>query len=273
MRMSKGEDDLFQRYVTATPSLQNAVDAVPGWTTALPRELGVTSGTLGLVNDTRIFWLMDRLGSIAGWDILELGPLEGGHTSMLHAAGASVMAIEANRLAFLRCLITKELLRLDRARFLLGDFTQGLGPAEGRYDLILAAGVLYHLRDPVAVLEAIAARSDRLYLWTHVFDGAAMPKGDPRRLAMTGRSSIRHCAGVPVTLHERSYHGAEQAVSFCGGVRDRHVWMDRCDLLAALGALGFDDIEIAHDEPHAAAGPALSILARRRAADATAPSP
>lgn len=270
--MTKPRDDLFERYVDSAPSLQNAVDAVPGWTTALPPELGVTAGSLGLGADGRIAWLIERLGSVAGWNVLELGPLEGGHTGMLHAAGAaSVTAIEANRLAFLRCLITKELLRLDRARFLLGDFTRGLGAAEGRYDLILAAGVLYHLLDPLAVLESIAARTDRLYIWTHVFDDAVMPKGDPRRLAMTGRVSVGTCAGVPVALHERRYLGADRAVSFCGGVRDRHVWIDRHDLIAALGALGFDDVEVAHDDPQAAAGPALSILARRSAAGAPGP--
>jgi hypothetical protein len=265
--MASRHDDLFERYVATPPSLQNAVDAVAGWTTLLPVHLGVRSGTLPLGGDTRIAWLLAELGDITGWQVLELGPLEGGHTSMIHAAGAArIAAIEANRLAFLRCLVTKELLGLDRARFYLGDFTQGLGPAEGRYDLILAAGVLYHLSDPLALLEALAARTDRLYLWTHVVEETAMPRGDPRRLAMTGRVTVGTCAGVPVRLHERRYHGAETAVSFCGGPRDNHVWPDRHGLIEALGALGFDDLRIAHDEPGAAAGPALSVLARRSAA-------
>jgi hypothetical protein len=185
---------------------------------------------------------------------------------MLHAAGAaSIAAVEANRLAFLRCLITKELVGLDRARFHHGDFSQGLGSAEGRYDLILAAGVLYHMADPLALLQALAARTDRLYIWTHVVEDAAMPPGDPRRLALTGRVTVGVCAGAEVRLHERRYHGADSATSFCGGPRDRHVWMDRHGLLGALAALGFTDLRIAHDQPEAAAGPALSILAQRPA--------
>lgn len=262
--MARPDDRLFDSYVGSAPSPQNAVDAVPGWTTQLPDRAGVRSGALGLAADTRIAWLLKVLGDVSGWKVLELGPLEGGHTAMLHEAGAaSIAAIEANRLAFLRCLVTKELLGLDRARFHHGDFALGLGSAEGRYDLVLAAGVLYHLADPLALLEALAVRTDRLYLWTHVVEETAMPKGDPRRLALTGRVTVGTCAGVPVRLHERGYHGAQSAVSFCGGPRDRHVWVDRHDLLKALIALGFTDLQIAHDQPDAPAGPALSILARR----------
>ena len=53
--------------------------------------------------------------------MLELGPLEGAHTYMLDRAGASeVVAIEGNTRAFLKCLITKELLSMPSARFLVG---------------------------------------------------------------------------------------------------------------------------------------------------------
>jgi hypothetical protein len=257
-------DDLFDRYVDTAPSAQNAIDAAPGWTTALPPEFGVTAGPMALTADTRIAWAVGRLGGVAGLRVLELGPLDGGHTYMLHAAGAArIDAIEANRLAFLRCLVLKEVTGLDRARFHLGDFTRGFGPVDGRFDLILASGVLYHLQAPTLLIEAIAARADALYLWTHVVDPAGMPPGDPRLVAFTGEVSTATLGGVPVRLHERRYHGAHHAVGFCGGARDRHVWMEREGLLAGLGALGFDSLEIAHEDPGAPSGPALSILARR----------
>ena len=58
-----------------------------------------------------------------GFRILELGPLEGAHTYQLEKLGAAeIVAIEANKEAFLKCLIIKELAQLERARFLLGDF-------------------------------------------------------------------------------------------------------------------------------------------------------
>ncbi len=262
--MSQLSDELFERYVDGPPSAQNAIDAVPGWRTALPTDLGAQAGDMAFLQDTRIAWALERLGGIAGARVLELGPLDGGHTAMMHAAGAGrIDAIEGNRLAYLRCLVLKELLGLARARFHLGDFGQGFGPAEGRYDLAIASGVLYHLSDPVGLLERLAARTDRLYLWTHVMDPEAMAPRDPRRAAFTGRVRHLSCHGLSIALHERGYHGSDREIAFCGGPRDRHCWMERNDLLALLRALGFTEIVTAHDDPVAAGGPALSILAQR----------
>lgn len=250
--------------MTAAPSAQNAVDAVPGWCTALPRETGAAAGALALTQDDRIAWMIEALGSVAGMEVLELGPLDGGHTAMLHGAGAArIEAVEANRLAFLRCLVTKNLLGLDRARFHHGDISAGLGTVERRYDLILASGILYHLADPVAVLRRLAPLTDRLFLWTHVVDPAAMPEGDARRGAFTGAVREIDHDGLVLRLHERRYHGAERDVRFCGGPRDVHVWMEREGLLALVDRLGYDRVRTAHETPDAAGGPALSILAER----------
>ncbi|WP_204348773.1 hypothetical protein, partial [Klebsiella pneumoniae] len=80
-----------------------------------------------LYDDARIAWLVSSVGGLQGLDVLELGPLEASHTAMLLAAGAkSVLAIEANQLAFLRCLVVKELRHLRDASFQLGDFTRFL---------------------------------------------------------------------------------------------------------------------------------------------------
>ena len=45
-------------------------------------------------------WALSLLGSIEGQSVLELGPLEGGHTYMLHKAGANITSIEANKRGF-----------------------------------------------------------------------------------------------------------------------------------------------------------------------------
>jgi hypothetical protein len=67
---------------------------------------------------------------------------------MLEAAGAQIDAIEANQRTYLRCLITKEILGLTRSKFWLGDFIKALENWDQRYDLIVASGVLYHLKNP-----------------------------------------------------------------------------------------------------------------------------
>jgi hypothetical protein len=256
-------DGLEHLYETRAPSDQTAVDAMAGaWVGSFPPQFEVQAGSATLWSDDRISWMIDQLGGIDGSDILELGPLEASHTAILLAAGASsVLGIEANRAAYLRCLITKELRGLDRARFLLGDFNKFLERDHRRWPLIVACGVLYHMEQPLHLLERLAERTDRLFLWTHVVDEAAMPADDPRRASIAGMEA-RKWRDRTVRHHLRPY-GDKRYWTFCGGITGVPAWLDRQDLLGVLGALGFNDIRTAHEDGDAAHGPSLSILARR----------
>lgn len=253
----------FDHYVSSTPSWQNAIDAVAGWNTAFAPQYNLEAGPLAAYSDPRILWAMECLGPLEGRRVLELGPLEGGHTGMLDAAGAQVDAIEANQLAYLRCLITKEIAGLKRAKFWLGDFVKALEEWDQSYDLIIACGVLYHQRDPLRLLELVAKRTNAAYFWTHVVSEEAMPLSDPRLLVIDPAVEIHDFHGIKVRAYRRTYANAEESVTFCGGMSDEHRWLNRDDLLDALRAVGFDDIKLAHDEPDHCYGPALSIFARK----------
>lgn len=177
--------------------------------------------------------------------------------------------MEANKLAYLRCLVAKEVYGLRRARFYLGDFVRGLQNAT-RYDLIVACGVLYHMADPLLLLERMAARSDCLYLWTHYFDETDMPPSDGRRGAfrvpeMNYQEVVQSEGfhGVDMRLHLRSYFKAWTKTQYCGGPVDRHFWLEKDQLVSALRALGYDSIKFAHEDPKHQNGPAMSIFARR----------
>lgn len=257
-------------YVRAAPSSQNALDARPGeWVGAFPPELGLRAGTVPLYGDPRILWLAEQLGDLLrGKDVLELGPLEGAHTATILGAGArSVLAIEANRDAFLRCLITKEVLELRDASFRLGNFVAFLEQDARNWPLVMASGVLYHMTDPLRLLELLAQRTDCLYLWTHVVDDQDMPAGDARRgyLAAPER---RDWLGRSVTLYPRPY-GEPNSPTFCGGMDAAPRWMTKTDLLSGLCELGFDSVILAHETPDHPQGPALSILARRTVPEPT----
>ncbi len=256
--------DVLNHYVATLPTQQNAIDSVPGWTGAMPPETGLHAGTSHLYADNRIAWLLQSCFQVAGKTVLELGPLEGFHTYMLDRAGAaSVEAIEANTLAYVRCLITKEVLKLARASFFLGDFAKWLENTEKRYDLLVASGVLYHSHDPVRLLELICEKSSAVYLWTHYFDDSAMPRDDRRRVPFSEAVETRISHGVAVRLYERSYYKAWRDPSFCGGMQDRHFWIDRADILNLLAAMGFGRVVIAHEEPDHVNGPSFSIFAER----------
>ena len=158
-----------------------------GWNTALPPRAGVTKSPHVLYNDPRVKWCMKQFGNLEGRRILELGPLEAGHTHMLHQHRPELIhAIEANKRSFLRCLIAKNLLQLDRALFLLGDFQKWMEAPPIHYDLIVASGVLYHMRNPARLIELMSQCSDALYIWTHYFSDEGC-RFDPRRSVFSGK--------------------------------------------------------------------------------------
>lgn len=258
-------NSMLTEYVDAMPHPQAALDLVAGWNHELPPEAGATTGSsIVLWADGRIEWCLEQFGDLKGCRVLELGPLEGSHTYMLHKRQPSAIdAIEANKLAFLRCLIVKNLLDLRGARFLLGDFQKWLEASGQRYDLIVASGVLYHLADPVRLLASASACTDAIYIWTHYFDTEQMPIEDTRRGAFSGEVTVRPFRGIDVRLHHRSYHGAWRDKAFCGGGHDDHTWMEKDQIIEVLKVLGFADIRVAHDTNVHPAGPNLSIFARR----------
>jgi hypothetical protein len=247
--------------VQEPPSPQLAIDLVAGWVSNIP---GVNAGTANLFDDGRTSWAIERLGSLRGSSVLELGPLEGGHTYMLHNEGATITAIEAGKRAFLKCLIVKELFRLERAHFMLGDFMPWLAAEPRRFDLVWMTGVLYHMMDPVRLLHLVAACTDKLHIFTHYvpddFDpleawAAPIVGVEDRPI---GDRTIRH--------YVRSYRDEAQSKTYCGGVYTTSVWLRRSDILEELTRRGFLDIEIGFDSPAHPHGPCFAIVAKRVAA-------
>jgi predicted RNA methylase len=60
------------------------------------------AGQARLLEDERILWALARFGPLDGQSVLDLGPLEGGHTYMALQAGARrVVAVEGNARHFL----------------------------------------------------------------------------------------------------------------------------------------------------------------------------
>ncbi|HMG41036.1 MAG TPA: methyltransferase domain-containing protein [Acidimicrobiales bacterium] len=257
--------DILDAYVRVAPSPQVAVDVFAGeWSSVLPGQLGVDAGHVPLFADPRISWLLDQVEDVDGYDVLELGPLEGGHTFQLTAAGAKVTAVEANTRAYLKCLVTKELLGMTDCRFLLGDFGAFLAEnPDERYDLVVASGVLYHSNDPLRLLEQIARAGDRLALWTHYYD-AAVIEANPthaRHFAAEPRT-VTH-GGREIRLHRRDYLESLQSNGFCGGPEVHALWMERDDLLDALRRVGYTDVRVGGDDPDHVNGPSILLYAER----------
>ncbi|UAX95098.1 class I SAM-dependent methyltransferase [Ensifer adhaerens] len=263
-RGSHSNDQVFGQYSHETPRHQNAIDALPGWNSAFPAEFGLKAGNHPLFADSRIIWAVEQAGPLKGKRVLEIGPLEGMHTYMLSKQGpASIDAIEANKGCFLRCLVSKEVLGIERVNFYLGDAIRWLEETQKHYDLVVASGVLYHMADPGLFLSEVANHCDSLFLWTHYFDDNAMPVHDSRRQAFSGNMEIRTYAGLALRYFERGYHNANTNDNFCGGMKDRHYWMHRDDIISLLAALGFGDIRIGQEDLTHGGGPCFSLYAKR----------
>ncbi|WFU05948.1 class I SAM-dependent methyltransferase (plasmid) [Rhizobium sp. CB3171] len=231
------------------------------WVSAVP---GVKTGGVPLFQDPRVTWAINQAGGVAGKEILELGPLEAGHTYMLAQAGAKrVTAIEANSKCYLKSLLVKEMLELDNTRFLFGNFVPWLQDNTRRFDYIHAAGVLYHMIDPVQLLDLLCNASNQIYLWTHYADLAAMPASDPRYQAgVTGIETAR-AHGRDYKLFRRHYHGSPSTdPKFCGGVHKNPAWIEKNMILHVLHQHGFKTT-IDHDEPQHQNGPCFSVMAGR----------
>jgi SAM-dependent methyltransferase len=258
---------ILDNYCSLCPSPQNAVDLFRGeWSSKLPNDCGAVTGAgAELFSDGRIKWGLDQLGGVAGKRVLELGPLEGAHSAMLEWAGAAeVTAIEANSRAYLKCLITKETLGLKNVRFLCGDLMEYLRAHPPRFDVVLAVGVLYHMRQPAEMLLRLAKITDRVVIWTQYFDADRIDA----RPDLKKRFPSHHAAewdGFRCTHHRYEYLEALNWTGFCGGSAPYAHWLTKADILACLRHGGFDDIRVTLDQPEFQNGPAFLLSASRSA--------
>jgi SAM-dependent methyltransferase len=262
-----GPPAIIDVYVRAAPCAQNAVDIFENeWSSALPEVDGesLRSGHINLFDDPRICWASEQFGGLSGMRILELGPLEGGHSYQMEQLGASaIIAIEANTRAYLKTLVVKEIYGLKALRVLCGDFREFLSTDE-HFDAVFASGVLYHMTDPFDLLRQMASRADRLFLWTHYYDAATIT-GRPELDRLFRGAESKEAFGRSFQLHRRDYLEALQWTGFCGAGNEWSFWMEREDILWVLDHLGYRDIRVQETEEDTKHlnGPSLLIAAMR----------
>ena len=245
------------KFETRKPSEQNAVDIFWGkWATDLAK-LGVQSGGSvdHLFGDQRPSIAAQHLGMqnrFDGFRILELGPLEGAHTYQLVKLGATeIVAIESNKEAFLKCLIIKELIHFERARFLLGDFVSYLESNTNIFDLVFCCGVLYHSEDPIHLIHLISTATKRCFVWTHYYHREHCSARKKRAVSVHG---------FPATYFVSKYEG-RQGGRFWGGPRPTAVWLEKETILEAFRFFGFSKITVVNEDESNPHGPAITFVA------------
>ncbi|SFH15293.1 class I SAM-dependent methyltransferase [Methylobacterium gossipiicola] len=234
-----------------TASIQNSFDIFSGqWCSDVPIYGG---GNAQLFFDARIRLFDEAIGGFAGKKVLELGPLEAGHTYAMTLFGASeIVAVEANRDAFLRCLVVKEAFNLN-ARFLCGDFERYMGNKPPKVDVVLASGVLYHMKDPLSLIESICNTAEQACFWTHYYDKELIDNNEHLRPKFAPPETLRF-KGRTILASKQSYLTDIERTDFAGGMEGYSYWLSLEGLSEAFEALGFKMTihDMQRDHPHGA---------------------
>lgn len=253
--------DTLDQYVTTLPTEQNAFDLFKGeWTSDVP-AVNVVSGHAALFNDGRIPWFLDQIGDCTGYRALELGPLEGGHTHMLEqSAIKSVVAVEANQRAFLKCLIVQNTLQMRKAHFLLGDFQAYLSEAlPASFEITVASGVLYHMRDPARLIKNLCRISTKaILLWTHYYDAGLIAQNPDVVTSKFGDTVTSTVDGVEIESTEFLYQSSLEWSGFCGGSKMSAQWLRRQDIVKLFENYGWKLQAVTNDDKQHSHGPAFT---------------
>jgi SAM-dependent methyltransferase len=250
----------FRKFEIRSPSNQNAVDLFEGrWAS----DFAGVCPALRAGHVPLFIWdkrpqdaarLLGVNGRLDGMRVLELGPLEGAHTYQLEKLGAaSILAIEANAEAFLKCLITKEITGLRVAKFMYGDFSEYMKNSNEKFDVVFCCGVLYHLPDPLSLIYSISKITEKCFVWTHYYDKEHYA-GGPREVRFDPRYP-------GVRMYASEYNNMDSG-GFLGGNRPISVWLERDDIISAFYLAGFHEIEVIDETPTHPHGACFSFVAR-----------
>lgn len=254
----------FEKFEHRFPAHQNAVDIFRDkWASDLSKVCSVVNtGEHDLfVNDPRPRLAAKTMGNSSGrfdgMKILELGPLEGGHTYQLERLGAgSILAIEANVEAYLKCLIVKDILSLQKCQFMLGDFVEFLSSSKECFDVIFCSGVLYHMADPVNLVRLISLATDKCFVWTHYYD--------PKNTDKTGMRTARRVSFPDFsTVYYELRYPYGQGGKFWGGNKPIAAWMERDSILQCFARFGFTEATVLQETPDHPNGPCFSFAVQR----------
>jgi hypothetical protein len=263
--------EILDQYTTLAPTIQNTLNIFKGeWSSKLPDVCGdLQAGTAPLFKDGRIYWAAEQLGGFAGKKVLELGPLEGGHTYVLEQLGAaSITAVEANSRAYLKCLLIKEVLGMNRSHFIYGDCVEFLQSNQQTFDVCIASGVLYHMRNPAQLIALLAQTCSQLFVWTHYYDPDIISQDTNIKERFTAEETAEF-QGFHHLLYRQEYQTALGWSGFCGGSANYSRWMSRKDILACCEHFGLKNIQIGFDHPDHPNGPCFAFVATKEKVEST----
>lgn len=182
---------------------------------------------------------------LASLRILDLACLEGMYAIECARHGATVLGIEGRRPNLERALFARRMLRLDNADFQLDDVRNLSVDKHGRFDIVLALGILYHLDDPglFEVVDRIAGVCDHALIIDTRINLHAETPFHYQGAVYWGREVVEHPPGTGVArMEQRLWSSLNNETS---------VKLTRTSLLALLQRCGFTTVCECHvpEEP------------------------
>jgi SAM-dependent methyltransferase len=191
-----------------------------------------------------------HLGSTyAGRRVLDLGCLEGYFSAECSLHGAEVVGVDAREINVKKCEFVKSALALPRLEFALDDAMNVTVEKYGRFDVVLALGLLYHLDDPFTFLAQVAEICEAFL----VLDTLVALEAGPQAIGEWAPelSGVRNFPFRGESYRGRMYReyeagadAVERAFSNTASHdNDLSVWLTEDTLVSLLGGVGFEQLE------------------------------
>jgi len=173
--------------------------------------------------------------------ILELGSLEGAQSFILarHPGVKRVVALEGREADMRKARLVQGLLEISNVEFIQTNLEQADLTSFGKFDAVFCCGLLYHLPEPWTLLEQLPNVAPRLFIWTQY------AADDEAREVANGLRGKIHIEG-----------GADEPLS---GMSSTATWLTLDSLRDVLAESGYTTIEVIHNDPAHANGPAVTI--------------
>ena len=173
--------------------------------------------------------------------ILELGSLEGAQSFILAQQPnvKRVVALEGREANLRKARLVQKLLEIPNVEFIQANLEHADLTAFGKFDAVFCCGLLYHLPEPWRLLAQLPKVAPLLFIWTQY-----AADNDAHDLSRGLRGKI-HVEG-----------GADEPLS---GMSSTATWLTLDSLRDVLATSGYKKIEVIHNDPAHANGPAVTI--------------
>ena len=258
---------ILDQYVREAPAPQHALDIFKGdWWSSLPGELSrLQAGQLPLFDDSRIHWAIEALGGVSGKRVLELGPLEGGHTYLLERAGAQSDPRHRGEQESLPQVPDREGASSgSSARASCSEISRSSTCAQG---VSASMPQSSRARSITFASPSSSSRTSRALPITYSSGLSTYVKerldAIPHMAHRFGESHEAEFGGFRHTRHPYYYRDFLDTSRFAGGTEEFSHWLSRADLLGALRHAGLAEIVVGEEDLEHPNGPCISPAARR----------